>query len=470
MDEVAPLSTDNMPETTASVEENAMFKFIMDNSLDIHDPKNLRKVEKLDFSQIKLLDTPRVDQVLTRLGQWVKLLYAQADHFTTAAKFHSEQLGQSFDFMYDFATRFKEAASIIEGECAIILANKFNVPVTNLSHNKRKSSIIDLSDDANEGFKKPAKTAKSKRIAKASPPIPLKNKFDSLNNDVNIAHVSSENLNTDSTNDCDAMNVEADPDSNSASEDKQLQPPDFRKPPPIMVKPVQGITYYEFLKMLAEKISESKFYGRLNGEFLKVEPTTPDDHRILSKYFLDNSIEHYLINPRHSKPIKVLLRGLPSDSKVETITESLKELGYKVHKVVQLTKYKTKAPMPLFQAQLFPSSKVDSIYDLTHRMQKVQKTTSEQVAAVNITMGSSRKDTSMKYTHSPPHPDQSGILELLGVMKEVESHFGYNLSKIISIYKSKIPELKKCEHILDKIQILHLILEEIQQLDDKSTP
>ncbi|KFM72980.1 Nucleic-acid-binding protein from transposon X-element, partial [Stegodyphus mimosarum] len=81
---------------------------------------------------------------------------------------------------------------------------------------------------------------------------------------------------------------------------------------------------------------------------------------------INNSIEHYVITPKHKRPIKVVIRGLPIIiDKSETMQE-LTNLDYSVFKVVQLTRFRTKQLMPLFQAQLNHTENIENIYNETH--------------------------------------------------------------------------------------------------------
>ncbi|KFM68637.1 Nucleic-acid-binding protein from transposon X-element, partial [Stegodyphus mimosarum] len=132
-----------------------------------------------------------------------------------------------------------------------------------------------------------------------------------------------------------------------------------------MVKPEDGATYNNFLKKIA-KLTKANFYGKVSGEYLKLLPGIPDDHRLLSQDLLNHKIEHYVITPRHKKPIKVVIRGLPITTEKSEIIEELTKLGYSIFKVVQLTRFRTKQPMPLYQVQLNITENVEKIYDETH--------------------------------------------------------------------------------------------------------
>jgi hypothetical protein len=76
------------------------------------------------------------------------------------------------------------------------------------------------------------------------------------------------------------------------------------------------------------------------------------------------------------KPLKVVIKDLPRDFPVETITEELTELEYPVTKVVQLIGFKTKKPLRLFQVTLTATEKAKSIINMEffcHQKIRVEK-------------------------------------------------------------------------------------------------
>ncbi|GFW10223.1 nucleic-acid-binding protein from transposon X-element [Trichonephila clavipes] len=59
-----------------------------------------------------------------------------------------------------------------------------------------------------------------------------------------------------------------------------------------------------------------------------------------------------------SRPQKIVLKGLPTSTDIQNIKSDLENQGYIVEKVAQLTKNKTKSPLPIFMVEIkkFPNS------------------------------------------------------------------------------------------------------------------
>ncbi|GFS48082.1 RNA-directed DNA polymerase from mobile element jockey [Trichonephila clavipes] len=62
---------------------------------------------------------------------------------------------------------------------------------------------------------------------------------------------------------------------------------------------------------------------------------------------------------------KLLIRGLPTSTKVEEIRVEIEREGFQIHKISRLQKFRTKAPMPLIYLQLVSDAKADTIFQFT---------------------------------------------------------------------------------------------------------
>ncbi|GBM64122.1 hypothetical protein AVEN_159852-1 [Araneus ventricosus] len=64
-------------------------------------------------------------------------------------------------------------------------------------------------------------------------------------------------------------------------------------------------------------------------------------------------MDYFVIPTRSNPPIKIVIRDLPQGTSADTIKGALATEGkFKVDKVVQLTRFKTKQSLPLFQVTL----------------------------------------------------------------------------------------------------------------------
>ncbi|GFX16409.1 zinc finger protein [Trichonephila clavipes] len=55
---------------------------------------------------------------------------------------------------------------------------------------------------------------------------------------------------------------------------------------------------------------------------------------------------------KQDRPVKVVIRGLPSNTEPEEIKAEIETEGFQVLKISQMKNFRTKAPMPLFYLQI----------------------------------------------------------------------------------------------------------------------
>ncbi|GBM30590.1 hypothetical protein AVEN_27621-1 [Araneus ventricosus] len=134
------------------------------------------------------------------------------------------------------------------------------------------------------------------------------------------------------------------------------------KIPPVTLKKPDN--YRKLLKQINEK-EGMKCNDKEAGEFVKLFCETPRDVRSLVE-FLDKSNKEYFVIPGEVvKPIKIVIKGRPNDMDLEEIKTELVNKKFRVEKVNQLKKYKTREPLNIYQIHLFPSDNIKEIYHLT---------------------------------------------------------------------------------------------------------
>ncbi|GFU80691.1 hypothetical protein TNCV_514181 [Trichonephila clavipes] len=75
----------------------------------------------------------------------------------------------------------------------------------------------------------------------------------------------------------------------------------------------------------------------------------PEEYRALIHFLKsDKEFEFYVIDRKKIKPIKAVIKGLPSSSKINGITNDLAEVGFQIESGTQLTSKRTKKIPPLF--------------------------------------------------------------------------------------------------------------------------
>ncbi|GFV25816.1 nucleic-acid-binding protein from transposon X-element [Trichonephila clavipes] len=193
------------------------------------------------------------------------------------------------------------------------------------SHDSKKA----VNSNTNGGFTSPKKVAKklklSDPIAGTSQPISVKNKFSSL----------------------------------AGKEAKVIPPISNQATAPVAAPPLKSPQLCSNIKKENYKIiikDLNKDFPncdvKLAGKYLKIFTTTSDEHRALTDYLDEKREEFYVINPLNSRPQKVVIKGLPVSTEIGEIQADLTSQGFCVEKVAQLTRSKTKSPLPIFMVEL----------------------------------------------------------------------------------------------------------------------
>ncbi|GFY75717.1 hypothetical protein TNIN_175681 [Trichonephila inaurata madagascariensis] len=92
--------------------------------------------------------------------------------------------------------------------------------------------------------------------------------------------------------------------------------------------------------------------SKLTGEYVKLFTNTDSQRRELIHKLDELKYQYFTIKPKAERPIKVVIKGLPRDSKTEDLHNDLTQLGYTVDKVSWLIGRKTKQPLPIFLVSL----------------------------------------------------------------------------------------------------------------------
>ncbi|GFX16885.1 uncharacterized protein TNCV_2518631 [Trichonephila clavipes] len=135
--------------------------------------------------------------------------------------------------------------------------------------------------------------------------------------------------------------------------------------PPLKIKPIfMRITPdYNLLLQEIHRTHPSAKNTHIKGYF-KIEAETEDHHREITEYLTAQKIEYYVINPPDSRPLKLVIKGLPNDVEPEDIKKDLISKGIKIEKVAQLKKFATKAKLPLFLIEITRDDNVNDIYQI----------------------------------------------------------------------------------------------------------
>ncbi|GFT58573.1 uncharacterized protein TNCV_1250411 [Trichonephila clavipes] len=98
--------------------------------------------------------------------------------------------------------------------------------------------------------------------------------------------------------------------------------------------------------------------------YIKIEAQSSDDHRNITNYLKAKELEHYVIDPPSTRPLKLVIKGLPDNIDPEDIKTDLVSKGIKITKIAQLKKFVTKNSLPLYMIEIERDENVNDIYQV----------------------------------------------------------------------------------------------------------
>ncbi|GFX47463.1 nucleic-acid-binding protein from transposon X-element [Trichonephila clavipes] len=104
--------------------------------------------------------------------------------------------------------------------------------------------------------------------------------------------------------------------------------------------------------------------SKIPGQYIKLYTDTFDQYHKLNTFLEIVKYPHYTITPKTQRPIKVVIKGLPRDTKTTDISNDLIVLGFTVDRVTQLTGNITKQLLPVFLVSLPRNLANAKIFDL----------------------------------------------------------------------------------------------------------
>lgn len=159
------------------------------------------------------------------------------------------------------------------------------------------------------------------------------------------------------------MNID-DNDTESETESVTSQPPKFKSPrtEPITIKKSEN--YADIINDIETNILKKPTRKFLKGDTVKVFPDSLEDYRTIKNYLEEKALEYFALKPKNERPKKVLLRGLPPETPIEKIKTELSNRNLEIHRVSQLKDFKTKARLPLFLVDIFPTDNHRTIFNI----------------------------------------------------------------------------------------------------------
>ncbi|GFU33778.1 nucleic-acid-binding protein from transposon X-element [Trichonephila clavipes] len=103
--------------------------------------------------------------------------------------------------------------------------------------------------------------------------------------------------------------------------------------------------------------------SKFSGSFLRITVQSEEEYRKLASYFRHKQIAFKSFMLKSERPLKLILRGLPTSTELEAVKKEIESEGFKIHKISRLTKFQSKALMPLIYIQLINDLNANSIYN-----------------------------------------------------------------------------------------------------------
>ena len=143
------------------------------------------------------------------------------------------------------------------------------------------------------------------------------------------------------------------------------QVPRIPKPPPIYIYDV--LNFSEMANSISKIINKNEYICKaLINSTIKINVTTSESFRKLSKYLKENNIIHHTYQPKEDRSFRVVLRNLHHSADIEEIKFELAEKGFNVRNIINIKHKSSKEPFPLFFLDLEPSENNKDIYNIRY--------------------------------------------------------------------------------------------------------
>ncbi|GFS63819.1 nucleic-acid-binding protein from transposon X-element [Trichonephila clavipes] len=228
--------------------------------------------------------------------------------------------------------------------CGIPNCSRHNIKDTPLKLNVPDPSppptpIPTKRKENSEGFTSPP----SRKLTKSTP----SNSNTDLNFKINLTNAFSALDNTATEEPIETpVTTNKSPVTTPRKTNQSIQSP--KLPPPIMLLITDDLRSH--LKALTGKMPTLRI--KTAGKYVKLYTDTQTQHDTLKQLLEVLKYPFYTFTPKHERPIKVVLKGLPRSTTTAEIQSDLLDLGYTINKVTQLTGNITKQLLPVFTISL----------------------------------------------------------------------------------------------------------------------
>ena len=133
-------------------------------------------------------------------------------------------------------------------------------------------------------------------------------------------------------------------------------------PPPIFVERVSSVSD------LNTKLKELNFKGKMSSlsskTSFKINCLNSDEYRKLTEWLNIKNHEWHSFQDKHSRPLKVMARGIHCQTLCKDIIDELREKGFKILSAVNILSNKSKEPLNLFMLSFENDQDIKPVYGI----------------------------------------------------------------------------------------------------------
>ncbi|GFS89859.1 RNA-directed DNA polymerase from mobile element jockey [Trichonephila clavipes] len=203
----------------------------------------------------------------------------------------------------------------------VLLAAKerMNLPLFRYLSRPWTPSSRKLIDD--DGFHTPDKRHTTKKIGKKNPSLPPTTSQTS-----NPAQASPPPA--------ESSDSEIEDEDTGKSNPTAVGTPQNRIPPIFVNPPDNWCTLISIAGQLAPTL-----ISKLTSKFLRITVQSDDEYRKLAQFLRHEGVEYKSFMLKSDRPIKLLIRGLPTSTKVEEMRVEIEREEFQIHKISRLQKF-----------------------------------------------------------------------------------------------------------------------------------
>lgn len=144
-----------------------------------------------------------------------------------------------------------------------------------------------------------------------------------------------------------------------SSQASSSQPKKFKIPPIFL----HNANNHQAIIADIKKIIKNDFTTVYHTHNLKINLTTEDDYRALTKYYTDQKVQFHTFQNPNSRPLNVVIRNVPVSLSDEEILNELKSKNLPIVKLTRLIN-REKEPIPLCAVELTANDNASGIYNV----------------------------------------------------------------------------------------------------------